>query len=108
MDIQHWLETEFKPWQEAMKQRDEERKNYATLVKKNARSIKHVVALIHAGSSQEAAAAWNALGFPVELQEIKLTQGGEWLDITTTSGDTTSIAFDDLIRVLNELLSVKA
>lgn len=104
MDIQTWFEQEFKPWQDAMKQREEERKHYGKMVKSNARAIKHVVALIHAGSSVEAAAAWNALGFPVVLKEILLTQDGEWLEITPTEGERMAIPMDHLISVLNEML----
>jgi len=104
MDIQTWFEQEFKPWQDEMKKREEERKNYGAMVKNNARAIKHVVALIHAGSGVEAAQAWNALGFPVVLKDIQLTQDGDWLEITPAEGERLAMPMDHLISVLNDML----
>lgn len=105
MDINTWLEQHFNPWQNAMKQRVEEEQLYTSLVKSNARGVKHVLALIHAGSSAQAAAAWNNLGFPVTLKAITLSADGHWLEITTTDNNTTALPLNNLLEVLRRLLA---
>lgn len=104
MDIQTWFEEKFKPWQAAMQQREAEKQQYAVIVKNNAVQIKHVVALIHAGRGEDAAAAWNVLGFPVQFKVLQLTQDGTWLEVTAMNGQRSAVPLDELIAVLSELL----
>lgn len=104
MDIQSWFEEKFKPWQAAMQQRESERQQYAVIVKNNAAQIKHVVALIHAGRGEEAA-AWNALDFPVQFKAMQLSQDDTWLEVAAMNGERSAVPLDELIEVLTELLA---
>lgn len=67
-----WVETEYNPWKEAMKEYETSKVDVDIIVQKNAAELKYIVALLLEKREAEAVKIWNDLELSPKLSAIEL------------------------------------
>ena len=101
-----WLEEEFLPWQTSAQNQQANLLAVQRHLRQDPGALKQIIGLIFDRHPQAAAAAWNALGLPLELQAIHLSPDEAVITLTHLDESTEEIPTDAVISGLEQLLKL--
>lgn len=105
MEIQQWYDTEFMPWKEQVRDREERKKHAISLVMAHAAELKYIMALLLEKREAEALKIWNNLGLQPPLSGLKMDPLKDLLMMTTVDERTLELPLDALLDDLQKMLS---
>lgn len=103
-ELKNWVEKEYNPWKEAMKDYENSQVDVLSIVQKNAAELKYIVALLLEKREAEAVKIWNDLELIPTLLKIKLNLSKNELLLITEDEKVLELTISGMLEELQEML----
>lgn len=105
-EFKNWVQTQYNPWKEAMRDYEKSQVDVQTIVQKNAAELKYIVSLLLEKRESEAVKIWNDLELKPTLLSIQLNLSKDELILVDSDESHLELSISKLLEELQEMLEV--
>lgn len=98
--LETWVETQLKPWQQEVAAHMQAKAEALARVKAHGPQLEAMLGLLMEGRTRAALLAWNALGIPPLLEDIRVSDDGARITLVARGGQVTVLDVDALDKEL--------